>query len=135
MIELQPPPENTVMSNGQLFLLDTSGDAIAVERGQADDLVLMAQGNRPIYYLIQVNDVYAYLLTAKKNGQIHDLQMFPTEADQLKQVLEYAARHGISYFPDERASVVEIKSSWIELPEDNSYADYVWIEVFRTLTG
>jgi hypothetical protein len=126
VINVRPPPGNTIVSNGHLFFLDLLGDVIAAEPGQADDHVLMARNNRLIYHMIQVNDIYAYFLTGTKNHNLN-LTMFPTNNEELAPVKQYALNHGLVSFPDESASIVELKSSWIELPDKNDYSHYISI--------
>jgi hypothetical protein len=66
VVTVKAPPGNSIHSNGQLFFLDQSANpeqksrAIAAAPGQADASVLMAQGNRLVYYMSHVNDIYAY---------------------------------------------------------------------------
>jgi hypothetical protein len=125
--EIKPPPGNVIVSNGQRFFLDRSGRAVAAQPGQANHRVLMAQGDKLVYYMIHVNDVYAYFLTGTKNRKLN-LKMFPSDAQELNLVKKYGREHGSVSFPDERALIVELKSSWIELPDDKAYADYVSIK-------
>ena len=74
--------------------------------------------------MMQVNDVYAYFLTGVKHGMITPIPiMFPTRKPELKAVEDYAKKS----FLDESALVVELKSSWIELPPGGDYAGYVSI--------
>jgi hypothetical protein len=47
---------------------------------------------------------------------------------ELNAVKMYGGNHGIMSFPDENALIVELKSSWIELPPGRDYADYVSIK-------
>jgi len=127
-IEIKPPPGNTILSsNGQRFFLDVSGRAVAAQPGQADDHVLMAQGDRLVNYMIHVNDVYAYFLTGTRNHKL-DLKVFPTSRPELNLIKKYARDHGLAFFPDERALVVELKSSWIELADEKDYANYISIK-------
>jgi hypothetical protein len=128
-------PLATINAHGQLFFLDQAGMAIAVGSGQADRdrHVLMMQNamqdNNLVYYMAQVNDVYAYFLTGTKNGKIMPPPtMFPASQMELNAVKMYARNHGIMSFPDEKALIVELKSSWIELPPGGNYGDYVSIE-------
>jgi hypothetical protein len=122
------PPGNTIVANGQVFFLDRSGNAIAAAPGQAeqDHHVLMTPHNGLVYYLIQVNDVFAYFLTGTKNHLINRME-FPNTMKELNEVKWYAAKHGKPSFLDESALVVEIKSSWIEV-RDESVNDYISIK-------
>ena len=119
-------PLVTINAHGQRYFLDQSGKAIAVGSGQADRdrHVLMMHDNKLVYYLVQVNDVYAYFLTGTKRGKIMPSPtMFPTSQRELDAVKTYAKKS----FPDEKVLVVELKSSWIELPPGSGTADYVSI--------
>jgi hypothetical protein len=108
-----------------LFFLDESGKAISVGSGQADRdrNVLITKDNKLVYYMMHVNDIYAYFLTGTKHGRITPTPtMFPTSKPELKAVKDYAKKS----FLDENALVVELKSSWIELPPGGD-AGYVSI--------
>jgi hypothetical protein len=128
------PRPYPIRANGQLFFLDQPinlqqrSRAIAAEPGQADHSVLMARGNKIIYYMIQVNDIYAYFQSGVINKKL-PFSQFPTQMDQVKRVEDYARGHNIYSFPDESALVVALKSSWIELPKTDLNKDkYVWID-------
>jgi hypothetical protein len=133
-----------INAHGQEYFLDQSGKAIAVGTGQADSRVLMMpnmtaglgtpaparpQDDNLVYYMAQVNDVYVYFLTGTKNKKIMPLPtMFPTSQMELNAVKTYARIHGVTSFPDEKVLIVELKSSWIELPPDGNYGDYISIK-------
>lgn len=127
LLEIMPPPGNVIVSNGQKYFLDRSGRAVAAQPGQADHHVLMAQGDSLVYYMIHVNDVYAYFLTGQKNRKL-GLTVFPTSRRELNFVKDYARDHGLALSPDEGVLIVELKSSWVELPDDKAYAEYVSIK-------
>lgn len=100
--------------NGKKFFLDAAGNAIETEQGQADGTVLMAQGGQLVYYALQVNDVYAYMLTGAKNGGITaPITHFPTTPADLNVIKAFAFTKS-KIFPDPNALAVELKSSWIE---------------------
>jgi hypothetical protein len=125
IIVFKTPPV-TINAHGQLSFLDQSGKAIAVGSGQAaaDRHVLSMQDKKLVYYLVQVNDLYAYFLTGTKHGRIiPSPTMFPTSQLELNAVKTYAKKS----FRDEKVLIVELKSSWIELPSGKGYADYVSI--------
>jgi hypothetical protein len=136
-----PPYPRTIRGNGQLFFLDEAGKAIAAEPGQADsdNYVLMTddQRQRLVFYMIQVNDVYAFFLTGVKHGVIK-ASVFPTSTPELGEIEIYAAKHGKTSFPDRGALVVEIKSAWIQWPPERNPKDYILMEAnvptFDTLT-
>ena len=105
--------------------LDTEGNNIEVEEGQADGGVLMSQNNSLVYYSISVNQTYAYFLTGVKNGSLEDgngsTKFFPAFAGST--IVEYAAAHGKTIrYPE--AATIEIKCSWVEaasLPDASKY--------------
>jgi hypothetical protein len=114
-------PANTIRTaqefivNGIPAFVDSSGNIIDVEQGQAGSFgVLEAQTNGLVYYLTMTNDVYAYFLTGVKNSVIPATQ-FPTTTTDLATIQRYAAAHGKPSFTDARALTVELKSSWIEV--------------------
>jgi hypothetical protein len=103
-----------VVLGGKLFILDTLGNAIPTEQGQADGSVLMAQNNSLVYYALQVNDVFAYMLTGTKNGGITPAPtLFPTTPADLNKIEAFALAHSKT-LPDAIALAVELKSAWIE---------------------
>jgi hypothetical protein len=106
---------NKIVLNGKRFFLDGAGNVIETEQGQADQKVLMTQGDKLVYYAIQVNDVYAYFLTGTKNGGIIPaLTTFPTTQADLTKVENFGLSHSKPSFPDANALAVAIKSAWIE---------------------
>jgi hypothetical protein len=112
-----------ILVNGRPMFLDQFGNAVETEQGQAGDgAVLMTQNGSIVYYMLQVNDVYAYFLTGVKNGQIV-ASKFPTSASDLASINSYAAAHS-KFIPDLDAMAVELKSAWVEttnLPNANEY--------------
>jgi hypothetical protein len=119
----------TVLINGTPHLVTTSGGVVETEQGQAGGFVLMAQNGSLVYYLLQVNDVFAYFNTgvAKgSNGGIPGLiSQFPSNAADLAQVTSFGLANSKT-FPDANALTCEVKSSWIETAGLN-VADYVTI--------
>lgn len=114
---------------GRPIFVDLSGSVVEVEQGQAGTgAVLEAQNGSLIYYGIHANDVYAYFLTAMRQGQIPSTAPFPTTAADLTPITNFASAHGVS-FPDSNpptssALAVEVKTSWIEaskLPDPQNY--------------
>jgi len=105
------------------FFLDSLGNVVEMEQGQADGAVLMAQNGSLVYYQMMVNDVYAYFLTGAKNNQILPGTQFPTTQSELNQVIAFASAHGKT-FPDPEALAVEVKTAWVEatgLAHPNDY--------------
>jgi hypothetical protein len=93
----------------------------------------MAQNGSLVYYLLQVNDVFAYFKTgvAKgSNGGIPNpftqaFTQFPSNASDLGQVNNFALAHSAG-LPDLDAMTCELKSSWIETAGLN-VSDYITI--------
>ncbi len=102
--------------------LDRDGNEILTEVGQATGDVLMAQNGSIVYYLLMVNDVYAYYLTATKNSQMSGYQ-FPTTAAARDSICAIARQNGET-LPDSNALAIELKTAWVEavnLPDPGSY--------------
>ena len=113
----------TIISSGRTFFLDEMDRAIAAEPGQAENhFVLMTQDASVVYYVIYTNDVYAYFHSGVRNNAIK-ASYFPTSSRELKEIRAYAFSHGIRRISDEKALVVELKTSWIEVP-DNQVSIY-----------
>jgi len=84
------------------------------EPGQADANVLTTQNSRLVYYLIEVNDVYAYFLTGQKTGGIIPKPThFPATQSDLDDIKKFAASHK-KRLADANTLTVELKSAWIE---------------------
>jgi len=89
---------------------------IEIEPGQAgeDATVLMTQDRRLVYYLVEVNDVYAYFLTGTKNGEIKPKPTeFPADQTMFDKTVEFARNHKKT-LDDAKTMAVELKSAWIE---------------------
>jgi hypothetical protein len=95
---------------------------------------LMTKTESLVYYLIEVNDVYAYFNTGMKNNKITNPvpTEFPATAAALNQIKSFAAQvpspNTKSSFPDDIAMTFEVKSSWIEVTGSVNAADYVTIK-------
>jgi hypothetical protein len=118
-------PENVVHAfttgKGEIFL-DVNGDIIQ-DVGQANKRALMSQTGSLVYYITMVNDMYAYFLSAVKNGYMSGKQ-FPTTASARDSILAYARKKGYNPAPDSNALAIEIKTSWImaeNLPNQSSF--------------
>jgi hypothetical protein len=113
-----------ILVNGQIKFLDSLGNAISTEQGQADGNVLMTQNNHLVYYGLHTNDVYAYFDTGIKNGGITPATLpFPTTAAALNTIKAFGLAHGKT-FPDANALTIELKTSWAEataVPNPNDY--------------
>ena len=113
------------MVGGRPIFLNTFGDIVQVETGQADGGVLLTQGNSLIYYLVMVNDVYAYFRTGVSDGQI-TATSFPANVADMQAIETFAAAHS-ERFPDSNAMAVELKSSWVLASSLPDPADYFTI--------
>lgn len=126
-----PLQDSTVVVNGERRLVTTSG--AVVEFGQAGgNAALMAQKGQLVYYLLQVNDVFAYFRTAVANGKINPApSRFPTDPDILRQITDFAAQapppNTLAKIDDANALAVEVKSAWIETKNLANPGDYVTV--------
>jgi hypothetical protein len=107
-------PENVVHAfatgKGEIFL-DENGNMLKDVK-QATSDALMSQTGSLVYYITMVNDMYAYFLSAAKNGYMSGTR-FPTTASARDSILAYARKKGYGQAPDSNALAVEIKTSWI----------------------
>jgi hypothetical protein len=138
-IEVRP---KAVTLDGQAFLLTAAGEAVDLGLGQAGccgDITerghaLMARVGPPpgslVYYAIQVNDVFAYLLTRNKGVVPQpntDQLKFPTSKEELKVISDFAKEKYGKEFPHGNALVMEVKSAWIEASALRDPSQYVTI--------
>ena len=119
------------MVNGERRLVTTSG--AVVEFGQArSNAALMTQKGQLVYYLLQVNDVFAYFRTGVANGKFNPApSQFPTDPDILRQITDFAAQapppNTLAKIDDANALAVEVKSAWIETKNLANPGDYVTV--------
>jgi len=129
---------------GTPVFLDRKGDVIVMaqsdtEEGQADGGVLISQNlaspGQPgslIYYLITVNDAYAYHRTMQpQRGIINDPNdiVFPTSAADMVPVRNFAKANG-GTVANLNTLTMETKSSWVEastIPVQNRQ-DYIQVQ-------
>jgi hypothetical protein len=130
VINLRP---NTVLVNGRPRLITTSGAVVMPEEAQAGGGALIAQNNSMVFYLLQVNDVYAYFNTGMKDLALTNPTptTFPTTGAAIGQINSFAQNapppNTKPFFPDEDAMTVEVKSSWIETTGLANVNDYITI--------
>jgi len=120
--------ERFIIGKKEVFL-DQDGNQVQSEAGQATGDVLMAQNGGLIYYLSLVNDVYAWYLTASKDGAMSGSE-FPTTAKARDSICAYARLHHGSQpatLPDSNALAIEIKTSWIEASRLKDPENYVTV--------
>jgi hypothetical protein len=107
----------------QHIFLDSSGQTVNIEQGQADGGVLISQGGSLIYYETFANDVYAYFRTME--GVSPNLNhQFPKTAADLAAIVNFAALHNKT-FPDPNALAVEVKTAWVEASSLPNPTDYI----------
>ncbi len=122
---------STVLINGLPHLITTSGAVVQPEESQAGGGALIAQNNSLVFFLLQVNDVWAYFNTGMKDNKITNPvpALFPTTGSDLAQITTVAqqapAPFTKSSFPDNVALAVEVKSSWIETTGLANPGDYI----------
>jgi hypothetical protein len=114
-----------IVIGGVPIFVDSTGNVIETEEGQAGgDDVLAAQNGSLVYYVTITNDVFAYMRTGAVDGAITPKPtQFPTTQAEADKITAFAAAHGKT-FPDPDALAIELKSSWVEaagLPNLNSY--------------
>jgi hypothetical protein len=124
----------TVLVNGRARLVTTSGAVVETEEGQAGGFALMAQNGSLVFYLLQVNDVWAYFNTGMKNNKIINPTptTFPTTGSALGQITAVAQQAPAPFtkpaFPDNVAMAIEVKSSWVEATGLTNVDDYITID-------
>jgi hypothetical protein len=114
--------------SGQPVFIDSAGNVIQTEVGQADDLgdsfVLISTNESLVYYITIVNDVFAYMRTAAVNNGITPAPaLFPTTQAELDKIIAFAGAHGKA-FSDSETLTIELKTSWVEaagLPNSDTY--------------
>ena len=92
--------------------LDVKIDNIEPGQADRDATVLMTRDRRLVYYLVEVNDVYAYFLT-KQSTDIIKATHFPASKSDLDDIEKFGRDHK-KEFTDANTLVVELKSAWIE---------------------
>lgn len=132
VINLAP---ETVLVNGKPTLLTTSGAVVETEPGQAKtNAVLMARNQSLVYYLLQVNDVFAYFKTGAKDTMINPAPTeFPTTQDMLDKITAVAGKAPAPFtkqqFPNDGiALTMEIKTAWVETTGLANVNDYITIK-------
>jgi len=114
------------MVGKKAVFLDPSGNQVQTEAGQATGDVLMAQNGSLVYYLSLVNDVYAWFLTASKDGYMSNSE-FPTTVAGRDSICAYARLHH-TVLPDSNALAIEIKTSWVEASKLKDPENYFTVE-------
>lgn len=105
--------------------LDSLGNVIEIEQGQADGSVLIAQNGSPIYYGLHANDLFAYFRTMQ-GPAVPAGVLFPTRQEDLDTITTFAAAHGKT-FVDAEALAIEVKTSWIEAAGIPNLSEYITV--------
>jgi len=114
--------ERFMVGHSPIFL-DQAADIVEVQLGEADNSVLITQGNSLVYYIVMVNDVFAYFRTGTTDGQISAFH-FPTTQSDLSAISNFARTTKNVKFPDSVAMAVELKTAWVlasTVPDPNTY--------------
>jgi hypothetical protein len=122
-------PENIVHAfttgKGEIFV-DANGN-ILTDVGQATQDALMSQTGSLVYYITMVNDMYAYFLSAAKNGYM-SRDKFPTTASARDSILAWARKKGYNPPPDSNTLAIEIKTSWINAENLTNQSSFVTMD-------
>ncbi|QJU59551.1 hypothetical protein HL653_18915 [Sphingomonas sp. AP4-R1] len=107
------------------IFIDSGGNVIDVEPGQADGGVLLSQNGSLIYYITIVNDMFAYHRTMQGPAVIPFVTpiTFPLTAANAATVTAFASSHGRT-LTDPEALTIETKSSWVDasaVPDPSGY--------------
>ncbi|WP_199031235.1 hypothetical protein [Ralstonia sp. ASV6] len=111
------------------IFIDPAGNVIDVEPGQADSGVLISQNGSLIYYIIAVNDVFAFHRTMQGAAVIpgNTNIAFPTSMADVNAVVSFAASKGHT-IQDPKALAIETKSSWMDASKVPNPNDYIQVE-------
>jgi len=131
IIDAKVHPENIVQEfkqGNKSILLDSNGNIIDTEQGQAgSNGALIAANKSLVYYITMVNDVYAYFLTGIKDNVLKAKE-FPTTASARDSILAYAKANGFAAPPDPDALAMELKTSWVEAKDLQNAYSYITIK-------
>jgi hypothetical protein len=142
---IQPIAARRFVVRGVPVYLDRNNDVIDVaadslkdtEEGQAgSNGVLISQNSANpgsngslVYYMISVNDLYAYHRTMQGGAQIQDPTniTFPTTQSDMNAVVAYAAANNLPPIAHPEALAIEAKSSWVEASTVADPQNYVQV--------
>jgi hypothetical protein len=129
-LKVSPETRNIIerfLMRGVPIFINATGDIVDVQPDQADGGVVMTQGNSLIYYIAMVNDVFAYLRTGTRDGNISLVSgHFPMSYADMDTVVRFAASKNVT-LPDSLALVVELKSAWVLASSVPDPGDYITI--------
>ncbi|MEA2900012.1 MAG: hypothetical protein QOJ84_5627 [Bradyrhizobium sp.] len=110
--------DTTVLVDGVQRLVTTQGEVIEIGPGQAGDDVLMTKDGAIVYYLLQVNDVFAYFKTGAANDKFPTPPtQFPVDkktSDAVTDIAKNAPAPHQRDIADSIALAMELKSSWVD---------------------
>ena len=112
----------TALVDGEQHLLTTEGAVVffkPAETNQATNDVLIAKNGAIVFYLLHVNDVFAYFKIGVGTGAIPAQQQLPSDLSALDLTEAFAKTapppDKKESFGDRVALAMELKSSWIDL--------------------
>ena len=114
--------ERFIVGHNPIFV-DQAADIVEVQIGEADNGVLISQGGSLVYYIVMVNDVYAYFRTGTADGHISAFH-FPDSPGDLTAITNFARTSKNVTFPDSVAMAVELKTAWVlasTVPDPSTY--------------
>src|SRR5262249_49375144 len=122
--------EHFKASDGTDVYIDKQGNEVEAESGQATSDILVDQNGSVVYYILFVNDVYAWYNAgvAKPNPVVLNPNQFPTTPGARDSICALARANG-QVLTDSNALAIELKTSWVEaknLPDAES--NYVIID-------
>lgn len=108
------------------IFVDSANVVIDVEPGQADGGVLISQNGSLIYYIVALNDVFAYSRTMRGSALIPKTTTLtmPLTTTDAATITAFAATHGHS-IADPNALAIETKSSWVAASAVANPDDYI----------
>jgi hypothetical protein len=125
---LRSIPVRKFVINKIPIFIDSSGNVIDVEPGQADGGVLISQNNSLVYYLTVVNDLFAYHRTMQGPAliPIGTNLTFPMTISDANAVVAFAASKGHA-ITDPKALAFESKTSWVLASSVPNPSDYIQV--------
>ncbi len=103
--------------NGKTVYISASEGEVETESSQASGNAFIAQNGSLVYYILFVNDVYAYYLTGANNKQFKNdpklYDRFPTDSADRTAICEFARSSNNATLADSNALSLELKTSWV----------------------
>jgi len=110
-------------AGNKFVFLDSAGNPVQSDEGQATGDMLMSSNGSLVYYLTMVNDVYAWYRTMiKQSGYPMN---FPTTPGDLKIIQAYAKLQGDTALINPNTLAMEFKSSWVEASTLTDTSTYI----------